>query len=412
MRVLITTQVFPPEIHPTAVMARELAEGLARRGIEVVVAAGLPHHPSGRVAAGYGHSYRVVERVGGYRVVRFWHPTTPNRSFAARLAVMTSQMLATATAAVASGRPHVVLSFGGPPLIGPVLSGLLATMWRVPLITVIHDLYPDVAIENGALRSRTVARLARFAERLQYWLTDRLVVLGETTRNLIVATRSVDPGRVEVVPVWLDADEVKPGLRDNEWRREQGIGPERFVVLYAGTAGIISGAEMLADVARQLPAEVLLLVVGGGSAWEHLRTLEKRRELPPTLRLLPYQPRERLSEVQACSDLSLLTLLPGRGRTSVPSKLQAYMAAGRPVLATVDDDCDTAHMILRNRFGRVVPYGDARHLAQAIEALRARPVVLSEWGRNARATFELEHAKESILERYSQMLQTAAGAVA
>lgn len=403
-RVLITTQVFPPEIHPTAVMADELAAGLARTGWDVTVAAGLPHHPTGELALGYRGILRRVEERSGYRVVRYWHPTTPRRNIGARMAVMVSQMLATTGAAFASGRPDVLLSFGGPPLVGPVLSGLLAGVWRIPLVTVIHDLYPDVAVESGMVRNRLIVSTARLAERLQYRLSDHLVVLGDATRNLLVTARKIDPSEVQVLPVWLDPEEIKPGPRDNGWRHEQGLELDKFVVLYSGTAGIISGAEMLADVAHRVGEDVVVLVVGGGSAWNTLRDLQASGCGPPNLKVLPYQPRERLGEVQAASDLSLLTLIPGRGRTSVPSKLQGYMAAGRPVLAAVEKDCDSAVLIERERFGLVIPPSDPEAMARAILELRADPDRRASWGRRARDVFECNYSREPLIAQYSELL--------
>lgn len=407
MRVLVTTQVFPPEIHPTAVMAAELAEGLARRGFEVTVAAGLPHHPTGQRAPGYGR-WRTVEHVGGYRVVRLWHPTTTNRSFPARIGVMATQMAATAIAAATTGRPDVILSFGGPPLVGPVLSGTLAGLWRVPLVTVIHDLYPEVAVESGAVRNPLLVAGARLAERLQYRLSDRLIVLGDATKNLLVAAKKLDPATIDVLPVWLDPDEIRPGPRDNAWRREQGLGPDDFVVLYSGTAGIVSGAEIFEDVARRLPPDVVLLLVGGGSAWRALGERAGTPGFPRNLKLLPYQPRERLGEVQASADLSALTLLPGRGRTSVPSKVQGYMAAGRPILAAVDADCDTAALVRGGDLGLVVPPADAEAIARGILEARAQPARRAEWGAHARQLFEAHHAREPLINRYSELLARAA----
>ena len=55
--------------------------------------------------------------------------------------------------------------------------------------------------------------------------------------------------------------------------------------------------------------------------------------------------------MQASADLSLVTLAPGRGQTSVPSKVLGYMAAGRHVLATVETDCDTAETIRERAAG-------------------------------------------------------------
>ncbi len=302
----------------------------------------------------------------------------------------------------------MVLSFGGPPLLGPVLSGLLAAAWGVPLVTVIHDLYPDVAVESGAIRNPLLVGAARAVERLQYRLSDHLVVLGESTRDALVAGHGIAPGRISALPVWLDPDEIRPGERDNRWRREAGIGPERFVVLYSGTAGLISGAELLEDVARRVDADVDLVLVGGGSAWRALDERRRAGALPPNLRLLPYQPRERLAEVQASSDLSLLTLLPGRGRASVPSKLQGYMAAGRPVLVAVDDDCDSARLVRRGGFGLVTPPATPPAIVEGIREARRDRDRLAEWGRRASAVFEKENAREPIVDAYEALLRARA----
>jgi colanic acid biosynthesis glycosyl transferase WcaI len=289
-----------------------------------------------------------------------------------------------------------------------VLSGLLAGAWRVPLVTVVHDLYPDVAVESGALRNSFAVAALRRVEQLQYRLSRHLVVLGESTRNLLVRERGIPAGRVSVVPVWLDPDEIRPGPRDNAWRREAGVGQDRFLVLYSGTAGIVSGAEVLEQVAPLVETDVDLVLVGGGSAWKALEERRRSGGLPPNLKLFPYQPRERLAEVQAASDLSLLTLLPGRGRTSVPSKLQGYMAAGRPVLASVDPDCDSARLVERGGFGIVTSPGDPAAIAEGIRDARRDGDRLHEWGRRARAAFERENARDTVIDGYADLLRAAA----
>ena len=321
---------------------------------------------------------------------------------------MVTQMASTTLAAAASGRADVVLSFGGPPLVGPLLSGLLSAAWRVPLVTVVHDLYPDVAIESGAIRNPLAIAVTRWAEQLQYRISDHLVVLGESTRDSLIARGKGIADRISVLPVWLDPDEIRPAGRDNAWRREAGIGMERFMVLYSGTAGLVSGAEILEDVARRVDPDVDLVLVGGGTAWRALEDRRKAGALPGNLRLLPYQPRARLAEVQASADLSLLTLLPGRGLTSVPSKLQGYMAAGRPVLASVDGDCDSARLVHRGAFGLVTPPCDAGAIAAGIREARRDRNRLAEWGRRARAVFEQENAREPIVDGYAELLLAAA----
>jgi colanic acid biosynthesis glycosyl transferase WcaI len=408
VRALITTQVFPPEIHPTAVMAQELAEGLSIRGWTVTIACGLPHHPQGRVADGYGSSLFLKEYMKcGCEIRRLWHPTLSSRKIGARLLVMGSQMIASTAAAISGKRPSVVLSFGGPPLLGPVMSGLAARMWKVPLVTAIHDLYPDVAEETGNVSNPLILAGARSLERLQNELSEKIVVLGPRTRGELLS-RGVPEEKLAIIPVWLDPNEIVPQMVTTRWRREHGIYDDKFVVLYAGTVGIISGAEVLAEAAMRLPPGVVLVVVGGGRAWENLAA---RREVDVSLSdrliLLPYQKRPRLGELQASANLSIVTMAAGRGRTSVPSKVQGYMAAGRPVLASVDSESDTADLVRRGNFGMVVPPGDAEAIVQSIIFAMRNPTKLAEWGRNARVAFEAEYSRAMQVQKFATLLTDA-----
>jgi colanic acid biosynthesis glycosyl transferase WcaI len=408
MRVLITTQVFPPEIHPTAVMACELADDLCRRGWQVTVACGLPHHPHGNIPEGF--KPRLFDRKlldTGVEVRRVWHITTANRHIAVRIGVMGSQMFSSTLAALGTA-PAIVLSFGGPPLVGPVLSGLLARSWRVPLVTVIHDIYPDVAGETGHISNSFVLGCGKLLERAQYQLSRHIVVLGPKSKELLVA-RGVTESKLSVIPVWLDGNEIAPQPHDTAWRNEHGIAPDRFVILYAGTAGIVSGAEILADVARRLPSRALLIVVGGGSAWNHLRQqLVSDTTLADRLLLFPYQNRHLVCEVQASSNLSLVTLAPGRGLTSVPSKVQAYMAAGRPVLASVDRESDTAELVTRGQFGIVVEPGNVDKIVESITTAMANQDQLHNMGANARKVFEAEFDRMLKTAQYASLLERIA----
>jgi len=405
---LITTQVYPPEIHPSAVMVRELAEHLAEHGWEVTVCAGLPHHPAGRLPAGW--RWRPWQRTvdGKVEVVRTGHLVHQSRAVATRAAVFVSQALGTAAAGLLARRVDAVLVYG-PPLVGADLGALVAACHRAKLVNVIYDLYPDVAIETGKVRDPLVIGAARLAERLQYRVADLTVVLSEGFRDQLVA-RGVDRGRVAVLPVWLDPEEIRPGPRDNAWRREQGIPGDRFVVLYAGTIGVVSGATVVAEAARLLRdrPEVLFLFVGEGE--ERPRLEARARELGLTnVRFLTFQPRERLAEVQATADVGLVTLAPGRGRTSVPSKVLGYLAAGRPVVASVDEGSDTAREIRDAGSGLVVPPEDPDALAGAVRRALDDAPWRAAAGSRGRTRLETEYARQPVLNRYRQILEQVIG---
>lgn len=409
MNVLVTSQVYPPEIHPSALMVAQLARFLAARGHDVTVACGHPHHPTGRLPAGWSRGLVRREDHDGVRVLRGWHPVSPSRRIPVRGLVWISQALGTAGVALRAPRPDVIVNYG-PPLVGPLLAAALAGARRARLVSVIYDLYPDVAVESGSVRSGLLIAAARRAERAQYRRSDRLLVLSEGFRRKL-EQRGVPPEKIAVIPVWLEADEITPRDRDTAWRRRHGIGPETKVVLYAGTIGLVSGARVVLDAAARLRdrTDVLFLFVGEGQVRGELERAAREAALA-NVRFLPFQPREDLPEVQASADLSLVTLAPGRGQTSVPSKVLGYMAAGRPVLASVDEDCDTAETIRDAGCGVVVPPGDAAALAGAVASILADAPERRRMGEAGRAAFERRFDASAALRLYAELLEELGGA--
>jgi len=315
---------------------------------------------------------------------------------------MASQALGTALAALTWRSPDVVVNFG-PPLAGPLLAAIIAKLRRRRSIAVIYDLYPDIAIDAGKLRNPLFVAAARLAERLAYRWADRIVVLSEGFRRTLVG-RGVPAPKIDVVPVWLDPAEITPRPRDNPWRRAHGIPVEKKVVLYAGTIGLISGASIVLDAAERLADrdDILFLFVGEGRLKDELESEAKRRRLQG-VRFLPFQPRDCLPDVQATADMTLVTLLPGRGRTSVPSKVVGYLAAGRAVVASVDQDSDTAETVRSGACGVVVPPGRADLLADAVRRM-ADSADRGTMGAAARRTFETVYAKDAAIAKMRSII--------
>ncbi len=405
--IVIVTQVFPPETHPTAVMVAQLCAHLRDRGWRVSVGAGYPHHPTGSVYPGYAKRPWTTENHDGLLVRRTWHVTTTSRAIPKRAAVFVSQALAMAIGGLRSGAADVVLAFG-PPLVGPLLAGAVAGVRRAGLVNVIYDVYPDIAVATGKVRNPLVIGAARVAERLQYAASRRTVVLSDGLRDRLVE-RGVPAERIEVVPIWLDTDEIRPLDRDNPWCREQALGPEKTVFLYAGTIGVISGATIVVETADRLRdrKDLLFLFVGEGADKDAV--VRRAAELNlDNVRCLPFQPRERLAELQSAADVGLVTLLPGMGRTSVPSKVLGYMAARRPVLASVDADSDTGIEVARHDLGLVTPPADPDALAVAALRLADDPALRGRLGANGRRRVEQHYCRSAALARFERVLRDVA----
>ena len=210
---------------------------------------------------------------------------------------------------------------------------------------------------------------------------------------------------VTVAPFWLDENRISPADRVNSWRQAHGIAPEKFVALYAGTIGLVSGADILVEVAAQLRHrdDILLLCVGEGLVKDRMEARAKERGLG-NIRFLPFQPTEVVHLVQATADVGLVTLLPEAGASSMPSKLLGYLAAGRPVIASVREDSAPAQAILAGRCGRVVPCQDPQALAQAIVSAAGDPTWRQEAGRNARDYFLRTYSRAIVTKQWESLL--------
>jgi colanic acid biosynthesis glycosyl transferase WcaI len=405
MKALITAKVFPPEMPAAAVLTRELAQEIGHRGGQVTVVTGFPHHPGGRLFPGFHKRWVQIEEQNGYRVVRGWHVIHPSPALPVRALLMASKCASFLSSARYAVKPDVVISFEGYPLIGPLTSALIARRYGAKLISVIYDIYPDIAIELGKVRNPLLIKVLRKVEDMTYRWSDRVAVLSESFRQNLIKEKGVDPGKIAVVPVWLDAADIVPQSRDNAWRREMGIPTEKFVVLYAGTIGLVSGAEVILAAARRHKSkpDILFLLVGGGYAKDRVE-VEARRLGLSNIRILPFQPRERLSELQATADVSLVTLAPERGRTSVPSKVLGYMAAARPIVASVDADCDTAQMIREAGCGLVVAPGEGEAIAQAVWHYYDSPEQRAGDGLKGRQYFLENYEKKKVIGKFMDML--------
>ena len=118
---------------------------------------------------------------------------------------------------------------------------------------------------------------------------------------------------------------------------------------------------------------------------------------------MDYQPRQRLNEVLAAGDIHLVPLQKGLSSISVPSKLYSILAAGRPVLASVDPRTEIDLVVTRSGAGRSVPAGDSQEFIAALTALVDAPHGCASAGLEARRFAEEWLSAEAVAESYTDL---------
>jgi colanic acid biosynthesis glycosyl transferase WcaI len=407
VRILIVSYLYPPEVQSLGVMARELAEDLTRLGHHVTVITGWPSHPEGRLFDGWVARFRSRFRDSGFDVIRCRHSFWPRRRMIGRLMHHATFAASSFANGVFAGRADVVLSLSAP-IFGHWAAWMLAQCSRASFVYMIDDLHPETALNAGVLAEGLPYRVLRRLDTTLCHASDLVLILSETMERGVIE-RGVGAEKVKIVPFWIDTSKVRPGDRDNPWRRAQGIPPETFVALYAGTMGLISGGEILLDVARLLAdrGDISIVCVGAGIIKDRIESEAGRLGLA-RLRFLPFQPEEVLSDVQATADVGLVTLLPRSGESSIPSKVLGYMAAARPVIASVRRDSDLARLVNEAECGTVVPPQDAAALAAAVrEAADSRDEAQAQ-GKRGRRYVEERFARTACTRVFEGWLREVA----
>ena len=387
MKLLILCPHYAPDVAPTGEVMTSIATALAARGHELHIVTALPWYREHRVEPGWGGRLWRTERTDWGRITRLHPFPTDKTNIPARAVAFAGFTgLATVAGLVARGRPDAVMVMS-PPLPLGVAGWLAASSRRAPFVFNIQDVFPDVAVELGAITNPRVIRAASWLERFLYRRSAAVTVLSEDLReNVATKLGRHRPERVHVIPNFVDTERIRPAPKENAYRDEYGLGG-RTVVMYAGNVGMSQSLDLVVDAARRhRDRDALVFVVnGGGSALEGLRRAAAGLA---NLRFVEMQPRERLPEVLAAADLHLVPLRTGLARSSVPSKLYSILAAGRPVLASVDAGTEVASTLERAGAGVSVPPEDPDAFNEALDELLADPARLERLGTSGRAFVE------------------------
>jgi colanic acid biosynthesis glycosyl transferase WcaI len=400
MHVLIVSQYFYPENFGI----NETAYDLVDLGHKVTVLTGMPNYPAGRFQAGYGGLRVRRESIRGVSIVRV--PILPRGegSFVTlALNYLSFAMMGSLLAPfVLRESPDVILVYQPSPLTVALPALVIRFFRRTPIVFWVQDLWPETLIAVNAVKS--VAAVAAIR-----WLA---VFVYRRCRIILAQSRAYVP-QLEALGLHADIrympntapDHFRP-LTPSSNAPERQLFADGFNVVFAGNIGsqqdpetILAAAEFL----RNIP-DIHFVIIGEGSFREWVATEIVKRQLSGTCRLLEWQPSEQIPILFALADVLLITLLPSciSGLT-IPSKLQSYLACGRPIIGAVDGE--TGRIINESGGGIACPSGDPQALANAaVTIYRQSPDQREAMGRAARTYFEKNFKREALLQSLNECL--------
>lgn len=397
MRLGVISQWYDPE-GGSAAVAGAICRSLAAQGHELHVLTGFPNYPTGRVYPGYRIRPYQYERRAGVHVHRV--PLLPSHDRSALRRAATYLSFGGSAAArwriLRSADAWLVYST---PATAALPALVARARYRRPYVLLVQDLWPDTVVDSGFLgpgwlRNVAVRGIHGFCD-ASYRRAAAVVVTSPGMAELLRG-RGVPGDKLSVVPNWVDETVFRPVPRDPELAKRLGLAGflAGFVVMYAGSLGELQGLETAVEAARLLAdlPDLRLVLAGSGVTEPRLRALARGMS---NVVFLGQQPPERMPDLLALGDVQLVSLrdLP-LCHVTLPSKLQATLAAGRPVVGAVPGDA--ARLIERSGAGQAVPPGDPVALADAIRSLHALPPDAREKLGQAGRQYYLDHLSAGV----------------
>ena len=251
-----------------------------------------------------------------------------------------------------------------------------------------------------------IGAIYRGKERRFAWRADRIVSI---TPDFVPFLRrlGVRPEKITVIENWGPVDEITPRPHDNAWKREQGLSG-KTVILYSGTLGLKHNPALLSHAAlhfqTQKRDDIAVVVATQGLGAEFLKKDAEERQIR-NLKVLPWQPYERLPEVLATGDILTAIIEPDAGLFSVPSKILSCLCAGRPMMAAIPGDNLAARTIERAGAGLVVRPDDEAGFMAGLDRLLADPCLRDRLGAAGRAYAEEHFDIHRIARRFTALCE-------
>lgn len=398
MHILIIHQAFASLDEPGGTRHYEFARLLTSRGHQVTVIAspvsyitGAPLTPTPLPILGEGQGVRVIRA----RVYSAHH-----KSFFHRLIAFFSFMLSSFW--IGLGVKNVDVVWGtSPPIFQGVTAWLLARLKGAKFLFEVRDLWPQFAIAVGVLKNPVLIRLSEWLERFLYRRADRVMV---NSPGFIAHVTSRGTRRVELIPNGADPSMFDPSNNSADFRRTHQL-EDKFVALYAGAHGMSNDLGVVLDAAKLLMDEkkIQIMLLGDGKEKPALQARAKQMGLSNII-FLPSVPKSEMPNALAAADVCIAILKPlEEYKTTYPNKVFDYMAAGRPVVLTIDGVI--REVVEAAGCGKFSTPGDAKIMAETIKYFCADRDRTRKMGLAGRAYLEKNFSRAAIGEKLMRFLE-------
>ncbi|MDA9221645.1 glycosyltransferase family 4 protein [Methylophilaceae bacterium] len=391
MKLLIFTQHFWPENF----RINEVASSMKSRGHSVDVVTAKPNYPEGKFYKGY-KAFGINKEVWkGVKVYRLPIVSRGNKSFLRLslnyLSFIFSSLLFSPLL-LRKKKYDIIFVYGVSPIFQVIPASFIGWLKGIPVVLWVQDLWPQSVEATGYIKSHFLLKILEKFVKFSYSHTD--LILVQSVKFVDFVSKLSPNVPVKYYPNSVDKNFYSPRKICIPKINSLKSG---FSVLFAGNVGKAQSMETIVSAATKLLKfkDIKIVIIGSGSKIKWLEETIKDKNLENIFlegsypnEVMPSIMRQASALLVSLSDQPIFAL-------TVPNKVQAYLAVGRPIIASLNGEC--ARIINASRAGFCAPSEDVNGLVNAIlKIYHMTPEELLQLGNNGRSYFK-NHFDEHIL---------------
>lgn len=408
-KILIHSIVFSPDGVSTAYLYNDIALKFKESGYDVAVLTTTPHY---NVVESELKEQPLTKRAFGlyyestFNGIKVKHVyQNKYKSTLLRLLGFVYWHIVSFILALFEKNVNLILS-PSPPLTIGFLNVIIAKLKGAKVIYNVQEIYPDLLIEEGGLKSGLTISFLKWMERFVYNKSDAVTTIDEIFYNTIIS-RFKDKSKLHIIPNFVDTEIYKPiDTSTLELNKELFPDTKSIKVMYAGNIGIAQDWDPLVALANELKNDAVeFFVIGEGAEKERLLQEKASKQLDK-LHILPYQPRELMPSLLAYSDIQFIFMSPDTEGHGFPSKVYSIMACAKSLIVISGNNTPIINFLKDKDCAFILTERNMQsNVAKMADVLRGTS--LSEFkrlGENGYLSIENNYSKEKVTGEYVRVL--------
>ncbi len=406
-KILIHSIVFSPDGVSTAYLYNDIALGFRNAGYEVVVLTTTPHYnliESASIKQPLKSKLFGIFYESDFNGIKVIHvPLKKYKSTIIRIFSFVYWHVLSLIIGSSIKNIDFVLS-PSPPLSIGLVSILITKINSAKFIYNVQEIYPDLLIKNGALKSSLIIKSLKWLEKYVYNNAAAVITIDQKFYDQIV-DKFDDRDKLKVVPNFVDTDLYKPLAKEVELPPPFNKDPHKIRLLYAGNIGFYQDWEPVLFAAKKLlDTNIEFWIIGEGVKKDYLLKEVEKQQLT-NIKILPYQDREIMPVINSFADIHFISISKEMEQEGFPSKVYTIMACSKPMIVITGENTPLYNFLKPLNCSIMISNNRNEEFIRAINELANNETKKEELAQNGCNIIQQYYTKQKVVAQYLNLFE-------